>query len=270
MGRMRKQTADYFPHFAYKGRTLTVLESKWGCAGYTFWYKLLELLCSSDGHYYDCSKPTNLSYLAITAMSDEETAIEILDCLSEMGKIDSQLWQERKIIWCQTLVDRLSSLYAKRTTTAPVKPTITEDEQVVQPEPEPQKPKPKQESKEAAKKTEAKAKRKSVLTAKQQELFEKFYAAYPKKVDRATAERAWAKIEPPPDEEATEKIIKAIADAKKNDSRFRDRQYTPNPASWLNAKGYLNEYGGDTSGGFTENVGNNEPDSFRPSGGFRG
>lgn len=118
-----------------------------------------------------------------------------------------------------------------------------------------------------------KAKRQSCLTAEQMALFERFYATYPKKVDRATAERAWAKIDPPPDEAMTEKIIAAVEAAKRFDSRFRERQFTPNPASWLNAKGYLNDYtqegqyGSYTdrgiSGGFTA-----DPEQFKPSGGF--
>ena len=77
------------------------------------------------------------------------------------------------------------------------------------------------------------------LSAEQAERFDRFYAAYPKKVARATAERAWAKIDPEPDDAATDRIIAAVEAAKKYDSRFRERQFTPNPASWLNAKGYI-------------------------------
>lgn len=121
--------------------------------------------------------------------------------------------------------------------------------------------------------------RKSSLPPEQQALFERFYAAYPKKVDPAAAEKAWAKIEPPPDEAMTDRIVKAVEDAKKLDSRFRERKYTPHPATWLNAKGYLSEYGGsgdngadtdrgrtgESRGGFTA-----DPGSFKPSSGFKG
>lgn len=120
------------------------------------------------------------------------------------------------------------------------------------------------------------SKRKSILSAEQQVLFNRFYAAYPKKVDPATAERAWAKIDPTPDEAMTDKIIKAIENAKRYDSRFRERDYIPNPGSWLNAKAYLNEYtqeGGGGSGayadsghygGFTA-----DPSKFKPSRDFK-
>ena len=101
------------------------------------------------------------------------------------------------------------------------------------------------------------------LSAEQAERFDRFYAAYPKKVDRATAERAWAKINPEPDDAATDRIIAAVEAAKKYDSRFRERQLTPNPASLLNAKGYMNDYtGGEQRGNDDGYAG------FTPSGGF--
>ena len=101
------------------------------------------------------------------------------------------------------------------------------------------------------------------LSAEQAERFDRFYAAYPKKVDRATAERAWAKINPEPDDAATDRIIAAVEAAKKYDSRFRERQFTPNPASWLNAKGYMNDYTGGEQRGNADGY-----SGFTPSGGF--
>ena len=122
MGRARKQTAEYFPHFVASGRTMFVLETNWGNDGYAFWYKLLELLCSSDGHMYDCSEAANRMYLTAKTRVPEEKAKEILDTLAEMGKLDPELWKEKQIIWCQHLVDNLTALYAKRTTPIPQKP----------------------------------------------------------------------------------------------------------------------------------------------------
>ena len=124
MGRARKQTAEYFPHFVASGRTMFVLETNWGNDGYAFWYKLLELLCSSDGHMYDCSEAANRMYLTAKTRVPEETAKEILDTLAEMGKIDPELWKERKIIWCQHLVDNLGVMYSKRTSPTPMKPAV--------------------------------------------------------------------------------------------------------------------------------------------------
>ena len=58
-------------------------------------------------------------------------------------------------------------------------------------------------------------------------------------------------------------MIGLLEAAKKYDSRFRERQFTPNPASWLNAKGYMNDYtGGEQRGNDDGYAG------FTPSGGF--
>lgn len=44
MARPKKQTVDYFPHFVKGGRTIFILENKFGNDGYAFWFKLLEIL----------------------------------------------------------------------------------------------------------------------------------------------------------------------------------------------------------------------------------
>lgn len=282
MGRPRKQTVDYFPHFvSTDSRTKFILEQSWGNDGYAFWFKLLELLGRSEGHYYDCSTTANEKYLVALMKMEQSVIDEILSVLADLGNIDKELWEERKVIWCQSLVDNLQDVYSKRTVSAPTRP-FTEARQEQETELPPAEEKPPEEAprkRGRPKKSEAKPKKTNGLSATQQALFEKFYAVYPKKVDRATAERAWAKIEPQPDEAMTEKIIKAVEASIKYDSRFRERQFIPNPASWLNAKGYLNDYsqeGGNNYGGFNPIGGRNEqsqagnPGGFKPSGGFKG
>lgn len=277
MARPRKQTVDYFPHFVgTDSKTKFILENNWGNDGYAFWFKMLELLGRSDGHSYDCSVGANWLYLISLARVSKETASEILGTLAELGKIDKDLWEKHRIIWCQRLVDNLQQVYAKRSVQMPRKPVIeseanTEKEAEAKSETDHVEEKSRDGEKPEQKK---KAKRKSVLTVAQQELFDRFYASYPKKQDRASAEKAWARIEPQPDEQMTKQIIEAIEQSKKYDSRFRAKQFTPLPASWLNAKGYLNEFmqeGGDRydnydSGFETGTV----PVDFKPSGGFKG
>ena len=124
MGRMRKQTVEYFPHFATAGRTLYILEKKWGNDGYAFWFKLLELLCVQEGHYYKCETAIDLEYLASNASMEGDKAEAILSMLASMGNIDADLWEQERIIWCQSLVDNLAPLYSKRTSALPKKPLL--------------------------------------------------------------------------------------------------------------------------------------------------
>ena len=114
---------DYFPHFvSTDSRTRFILEQNWGNDGYAFWFKLLELLCRSEGHYYDLSEVANGKYLEALMKVDGETANSILDTLADLGNIDRDLWEERKVVWCQNLVDNLQDVYSKRTVSAPVRP----------------------------------------------------------------------------------------------------------------------------------------------------
>ena len=54
MARPKKQKVEYFPHFVMSGRTIFILENTYGNDGYAFWFKLLELLGDTEGHYYEC------------------------------------------------------------------------------------------------------------------------------------------------------------------------------------------------------------------------
>lgn len=140
MGRPRKQTVDYFPHFvSTDSRTRFILEQSWGNNGYAFWFKLIELLCRSEGHYYDLSEAANRKYLEALVKVDTDTATAILDVLADLGSIDRDLWEERKVVWCQSLVDNLQDVYSKRTVSAPTRP-FTEGQPEEEPEPEPEPP----------------------------------------------------------------------------------------------------------------------------------
>lgn len=288
MGRPQKQTADWFPHYVADGRTKFILEDGWGNDGYAFWFKLLELLCRSNGHCYDCAENGNMRYLTAFTKVNEEMAGEIITTLVEMGKIDRELWEKKRIIWCQTLVDNLANMYSKRTVSAPVKPGTEEypgrkpddthetgeesPHEALHNSPEQEKPT------EAAPPTtgepeppqkKPRRRKPSSLTKKQEELFNRFWQAYPHKVAIGEAEKAWAKIDP--DSALADKIIEAVLTAIKLDSRFREVRYTPHPATWLNGREWLNEYD-DTQKGGTDNgnaTDRRDNSGFRASSGFR-
>lgn len=99
----------------------------------------------------------------------------------------------------------------------------------------------------------------TILSKAQKELFDRFWAAYPRKVAKANAEKAWKKIGATP--EITTLILIGISTAMKMDFRFRDAQYIPHPATWLNGREWENTY----DEGRAENAGGN----FKPSTGFR-
>lgn len=72
--------------------------------------------------------------------------------------------------------------------------------------------------------------------------FERFWKAYPKRKSRGQAEKAFAKINP--DEQLLTVIVAAIERAKTQADWQKDGgQFVPYPASWLNAKGWLDDVG---------------------------
>lgn len=127
MARPSPNTVDYFPHFAKTGKTKTVLKQKFGHVGIACWWELLEILASSENHYYDASSVINWHYLTSIFDVSEEVAIEFLDILATLGNIDHHLWTYHKVIWCQKFCDNISSVYAKRKKETPVKPCFCDE-----------------------------------------------------------------------------------------------------------------------------------------------
>ena len=123
MSKRTKATVDYFPHIIKKGKTIFILESKFGNDGYAFWFKLLELLGDNEGHYIDCNDPSTWEYLLAYIRVDEETVNKIIGVLIELGNIDKELW-EHKIIFCQNFIDNIGDVYKRRIIEKPTKEAI--------------------------------------------------------------------------------------------------------------------------------------------------
>lgn len=126
MARPKKQSVEYFPHYTKGGRTIFILENKFGNDGYAFWFKLLEVLAENDGHYYDCSNASNWAFLLAKTRCSDERANDIIQTLIDLGKVDAALWRKR-IIWVQNLVDHFTDIYRKRHAEVPKKPSFCDE-----------------------------------------------------------------------------------------------------------------------------------------------
>jgi len=113
-------------------------------------------------------------------------------------------------------------------------PDETHAQSYPQPQPQPQlkpQPEPTPQPKEKAK---------TNTPRKRDELFDRFYASYPKKKNKGTAEKAWKKLSFK--NGLFDKIMKAVESAKQSPEWQKDNgTFIPYPASWLNAKGWLDE-----------------------------
>ena len=124
MARPLKQTVDYFPHFVNAGKTLLILQNEFGNNGFAFWFKLLSLLCKTDGQVYDYNNPASWRLLLAETCVSEDIADKVLQLLADIEAIDPELYLA-KVIWVQHLVDNLSDVYTRRRNgSVPSRPVI--------------------------------------------------------------------------------------------------------------------------------------------------
>lgn len=123
MARPRKQTVDYFPHMCSHKKTMYILEQRYGNDGYSFWFKLLEMLGSYEGHYIDFNDVGDWEFLQSKTRLSEDICQEILDLLAKLEAIDKESWEHR-IVWSQNFVDGLAPVYTNRRQPLPKKPSF--------------------------------------------------------------------------------------------------------------------------------------------------
>jgi len=76
---------------------------------------------------------------------------------------------------------------------------------------------------------------------RQEQLFDEFWSAYPKKRSKGQAEKTWVKIDP--DESLLVAMLSGLEKAKNSHEWTKEGgQYVPYPSTWLNAKGWEDEY----------------------------
>ena len=121
MARPRSQIVEYFPHYCNHGKTMLILEQRYGNDGYAFWFKLLETIGATPGHCIDCGNDDEWEFLQAKTRLTGDKCREILQLLAKLNAIDKDLWAEKKV-WSQNFVDGILPVYVKRTTETPVKP----------------------------------------------------------------------------------------------------------------------------------------------------
>lgn len=268
MGRPRKQTVDYFPHFVgTDSKTKFILEESWGNNGYAFWFKLLELLGRSEGHYYDCSSVANRKYLTALMKIDEQIINEILETLSDLGKIDPELWKERKVIWCQRLVDNLQDVYSKRTVSAPKRPFTENTPQPPEKKEVPKEKDPPKKAEQAEKPPEEKKKR---GRPKKPEAEKVKYAEFVR-----MTEEEYQKLVTAHGEEKTKRAIEILDNYKGSKGKTYKNDYRA-ILSWVidRVNEEIGKRGGNGYVGAYKDRGHTpqqpaDPGGFKPSGGFK-
>ena len=228
MARPTKNTVDYFPHSVQHGKTMFIIEERYGNDGYAFWFKLLESLGDADGHYLDLNDTATYEYLRSKTRRESSFLDEILNLLAKLDAIDPELWSKR-VVWCQKFVDGISGVYTRsRHTLPPSKPDNYA-------------PKPSVSDVSTHENPQSKVKKsKPPIPPAGDEEFFVFYNKYPKHKNRAGALKAWKKMNG--NRPTLEILLNAIESQKQTDEwRKENGKYIPHPASWLNGKRWEDE-----------------------------
>ncbi len=113
-GRPERHDADYFPFYVKDGKTLRVLESKYGCVGTGFFTNVLRFLCQRPDHHFSILDEGDRVWFFSYMKCEEEIGLDMLELMAKTGKIDKDLWKQNQVIASQDFLDCLSELYKRR------------------------------------------------------------------------------------------------------------------------------------------------------------
>ena len=114
MARPERNNVDYFPFMCEDGNKMFYIEETYGNDGFATFVKLLRELAKTNYHFLDLSKPTTIMFLSAKCKVTKETLLSIINDLVDLGKFDSILWNENKVIWCQDFIDSIQDAYIRR------------------------------------------------------------------------------------------------------------------------------------------------------------
>jgi hypothetical protein len=255
MARPEKHTVDYFPFYAKDGKTLFILESRYGCKGTGFFTNVLRFLCLTPNHHYCVSGGRNAVtgggnsdrlYFFSKVHCDEESGMDMLNIMSDTGKINRDLWYNHRIIFSEDLIESISDAYRKRENSPPKLDQIRKFYKL--PAEETQLPAEETRRNEVSsvdntqRKEKERKEKKIIMPKPYSDDFLFFWGAYPSKVGKAPAWLSWEKLFENGALPDIEKIITAI-EKQKNTTKWTkdDGQYIPNPTTWLNQRRWEDE-----------------------------
>jgi len=115
MGRPERHDVDYFPFFVKRGRTLNILQSKYGLEGIGFFTNLLRFLSVTPDHHYCIKDETDrMNFFAEIGMIDESRGIEMIDLMVKTAKFDKKLWENYRVIASEDFLLSLKPAYEQR------------------------------------------------------------------------------------------------------------------------------------------------------------
>ncbi|MDD5358288.1 MAG: hypothetical protein PHX80_04025 [Candidatus Nanoarchaeia archaeon] len=118
MARPERHDVDYFPFLVKDGRTLFILESKYDLEGIGFFTNLFRFLSQRPDHHFCISDPCDkLFFFSKIKCKDEVKGLDMLDIMATTGKINKQLWEEKRAIASEDFLLSIADAYKDRKNT---------------------------------------------------------------------------------------------------------------------------------------------------------
>jgi len=114
MARPERRDADYFPFYVKDGKTLFILESKYGLQGIGFFTNVMRFLTKQPNHHICIWDESDRLYFFAQIRCAEDVGMDMLNLMAKTGKIDAGLWAEHRVIVSQDLLNSLREAYKNR------------------------------------------------------------------------------------------------------------------------------------------------------------
>ncbi len=229
MARPERHDADYFPFYVKDGKTLFILESKYGLQGIGFFTNLMRFLTRQTDHHICIQDEANRLYFFAQIHCPEDIGMDMISLMVKTGKIDADLWNKHRVIVSHDLLESLNDAYRNRKNeivtleeigVSYINNPITSEVTPLNPEIEGRNPQRKGKERKGKETTYDKG-------------FLAFWETYPKKAGKIAAWKAWK------NQNNNRPEIEIILSAIKTQSqceqwRKENGQYIPNPATWIN------------------------------------
>lgn len=182
MARPRKEGLDYFPHDtdAVHDEKLELLRASFGNDGYAFYFILLERIYRSPDAELDVSEAEIQKMLAHKCMVSYQQFINMLKACLKHGIFDAQTYAERGVLTSEGIKKRAGMVFDRRqkSRSAYVLEKVGNQPGVMDAETP---------TKTPQSKVNKRKEKESIYSLE----FEQFWMAYPRKVEKARAWRAW-------------------------------------------------------------------------------
>jgi len=114
MARPERHDVDYFPFYVKDGRTLFILEDKYGCKGTGFFTNVMRFLCLQPDHHFCIKEEVDRMYFFSKTKCDEVSGMEMLDIMAKTCKLSGSMWVSYKVIVSPALLDSIKDAYRNR------------------------------------------------------------------------------------------------------------------------------------------------------------